>query len=223
MNDVIRFSYQDYTIRTQIENGEIFFVAKDVCDVLEISKYRDALGRLGADEKGCPVRVGTPGGPQELSTVNESGLYTLILRSDKPIAKKFRRWITHEVLPQIRKTGRYEHDSEPNDAAAAIALFESNLNAFKKIYSEVHQNSKSIKKIEEAQARTATAENYFTIMGYANLNGHRSIDRTRGISLGKKATRLCHEKGYLTYSTPDPRFGKVKTYPKEILEIVFMT
>ncbi len=83
------------------------FVGKDVCDMLGITAYRDALARLDEWDKGCRVRLDTLGGPQEFATVTESGLYNLIFRSDKPEAKAFRKWITTEVLPSIRKTGRY--------------------------------------------------------------------------------------------------------------------
>jgi prophage antirepressor-like protein len=94
-------------IRTaQTESGEPLFVAKDVCDILGISKHRDAIQKLDEDERGS-VRVDTLGGIQEMTAVTESGLYTLIIRSDKKEAKPFRKWVTSEVLPAIRKTGGY--------------------------------------------------------------------------------------------------------------------
>lgn len=106
---VFSFNEKESTpIRVQVINNEPWFVAKDVCDVLGIEKYRDALARLDDDEKGCPVTVDTLGGPQKMSAVNESGLYNFIFLSRKPEAKKFRKWVTSEVLPSIRKTGRYE-------------------------------------------------------------------------------------------------------------------
>jgi prophage antirepressor-like protein len=95
------------TIRVEMIDGEPWFVAKDVCDVLDIEKYRDAIARLDDDEKGCPLLMDTPGGKQQLSAVNESGLYNLIFQSRKPEAKIFRKWVTSEVLPTIRRTGRY--------------------------------------------------------------------------------------------------------------------
>lgn len=90
-------------------DGEPWFVAKDVCDILGIEWHRNALATLDADEK-RGVLVHTLGGDQEVSSVSESGLYTLILRSRKPEAKAFKRWITREVLPSIRKTGLYSGD-----------------------------------------------------------------------------------------------------------------
>ena len=94
-------------IRSVVVDGEPLFVAKDVCDVLGINKYRDAVARLDEDEKGRPVVVDTPGGKQSMTTVNESGLYHLIFQSRKPEARAFRKWVTGEVLPNIRKHGVY--------------------------------------------------------------------------------------------------------------------
>lgn len=94
-------------IRSVVVNGEPLFVAKDVCEVLDIEKHRNAVLRLDDDEKGSPVVVDTLGGPQSMATVNESGLYALIFQSRKPEAKAFRKWVTKEVLPNIRKNGFY--------------------------------------------------------------------------------------------------------------------
>ncbi|MEK4453434.1 BRO-N domain-containing protein [Paenibacillus sp. FSL L8-0506] len=100
------FSYGDRNVRTVVINNEPWFVAKDVCDILEISKYRDAVSRLDDDEVGS-VLVDTLGGKQEMGAINESGLYSIIMKSRKTEAKKFKKWITHEVIPSIRKTGSY--------------------------------------------------------------------------------------------------------------------
>ena len=102
MNDLQIFTYQQSAVRTVERDGEPWFVLKDVCDVLGISKYRDVSERLDADERE-PVKVDTPGGPQMMTAVNESGLYSVILRSDKPEAKPFRKWVTSEVIPAIRR------------------------------------------------------------------------------------------------------------------------
>ena len=80
------------------------FVAKDVCAVLEHSNHRMAVSGLDADERGVS-KVYTRGGEQQAVVISESGLYSLTVRSNKPQAKEFKRWITHEVLPTIRKTG----------------------------------------------------------------------------------------------------------------------
>lgn len=94
-------------IRILVKNGEPLFVAADVCRVLGLSKYRDAVSRLDEDERE-PVEVDTLGGQQKMTAINEYGLYNLVLASRKPQAKAFKRWITHVVIPSIRKTGKYE-------------------------------------------------------------------------------------------------------------------
>lgn len=87
-------------------DGNPWWVLRDVCEVLSIGNSRMVADRLDDDEKGVS-QIDTPGGLQNLTIINEAGLYSVILRSDKPEAKAFRRWVTHEVLPQIRKTGAY--------------------------------------------------------------------------------------------------------------------
>ena len=93
-------------IRSAVVDGTPLFVAKDICDALGISKYRDALTRLDEDER-ASISVDTLGGKQSMIAVNESGLYTLVFQSRKPEAKAFRKWVTGEVLPNIRKHGVY--------------------------------------------------------------------------------------------------------------------
>jgi len=97
------FTYGETQVRTIVQNGEIWFVAKDVCDVLDIANPSDALKRLDDDER-ARFNLGRQG---ETNVVNEAGLYNLVLGSRKPEAKQFKRWVTHEVLPTIRQTGGY--------------------------------------------------------------------------------------------------------------------
>lgn len=94
------------TIRIELINGGPWFAAKDICDVLGLGNNRQAIARLDDDEKGV-ITSDTPGGKQNLQFVSESGLYNLIFQSRKPEARKFSKWVTSEVLPQIRKTGSY--------------------------------------------------------------------------------------------------------------------
>ena len=106
MNKLQIFNYNNNAVRTIEKDGEPWFVLKDVCSVLSIGNAADVYNRLDADEKGVG-QIDTLGGRQNVNIVNESGLYNVILRSDKPEAKPFRKWITAEVLPAIRKTGAY--------------------------------------------------------------------------------------------------------------------
>lgn len=99
-------------VRSLEQNGEVLFVAADVCKALDIKNHRDAVKRLDDDEKGVAL-TDTLGGKQNLNVVNEYGLYNLVLASRKPEAKAFKRWITHEVIPTIRKTGKYIVTKQP--------------------------------------------------------------------------------------------------------------
>ncbi|XEQ93699.1 hypothetical protein SCACP_25960 [Sporomusa carbonis] len=106
MNELQIFSYEGKEVRTVEKNSEVWWVLKDVCNALEIGNSRMVADRLDDDEKGVSI-TDTPGGKQELTVISESGLYNVILLSRKPEAKKFKRWVTHEVLPSIRKYGAY--------------------------------------------------------------------------------------------------------------------
>jgi anti-repressor protein len=106
MTALVPFDYSGRQVRTVTVDGEPWFVAADVCAVLDLGNPRSSLALLEEDERGVHT-VDTPGGPQQVTVVNEPGLYSLILRSRKPEAKAFKRWLTHEVIPAIRKTGSY--------------------------------------------------------------------------------------------------------------------
>ena len=106
MNELQIFNYNDKEIRTVKKGGDLWWVLKDVCDVLELSNPTMIAGRLDEDER-AKFDLGRQG---ETNIINESGLYNVILRSDKPEAKKFKRWVTHEVLPSIRKHGAYMNE-----------------------------------------------------------------------------------------------------------------
>lgn len=109
--ELVPFVYEGRRVRSVLIDGQPWFVAADVCAVLDIKNGRDALTGLDDDERGVAT-TDTPGGDQQVSIINEPGLYSLILRSRKPEAKKFKRWVTHDVIPQIRRTGGYGTPAE---------------------------------------------------------------------------------------------------------------
>ena len=134
------FDFKDKQIRVLIdENGDPWFVAKDVCDILEISNSCQSMQSLDDDEKAI-YNVYTRGGSQDTYIISESGLYSIILRSRKPEAKAFKRWVTREVLPSIRKTGKYSLNRkfESNDAKT-VAMIQ----AFKGIIQDDYLESKA--------------------------------------------------------------------------------
>ncbi|MEB9828809.1 phage antirepressor [Bacillus cereus] len=110
MNQLQVFNNKEFgQVRTVVQGEEVWFIAKDVCDVLEIRNSRQAMARLDEDEKsGVTINDGSQN--RTLSSVNESGLYSLILTSRKPQAKAFKKWVTSEVIPSIRKYGAYMID-----------------------------------------------------------------------------------------------------------------
>ncbi|EER45888.1 putative antirepressor protein [Actinobacillus minor NM305] len=115
------FNFEKSSIRVIAVNNEPWFVAKDVCNAIGLSNSRMALLALDDDEKGVSSTY-TLGGEQDLAIVSESGMYTLILRCRDAVKKgsvphRFRKWVTAEVLPQIRKTGRYQvsEKSQPKE------------------------------------------------------------------------------------------------------------
>ncbi len=106
-NELTIFNYGLNKVRTVIKDGEPWFVLKDVCDVLEINNSRNVQERLDEEEKNTVCIMDGNRGNPNTTIINESGLYSVILLSRKPEARKFKKWITHEVLPSIRKTGAY--------------------------------------------------------------------------------------------------------------------
>ena len=113
------FNFESNSIRTLAIDNEPWFVAKDVCDAIGLTNSRMSLIALDEDEKGVSL-IYTPSGKQEMNIVSESGMYTLILRCRDAVKKgsiphRFRKWVTSEVLPTIRKTGKYESKTSVND------------------------------------------------------------------------------------------------------------
>jgi Prophage antirepressor len=127
--ELIPFDFEGRPVRVVTDaQGEPWFVAADVCAALHLPETHKAVARLDDDEK-ARNSIPTPGGEQQMTVVNEPGLYSLVLGSRKVEAKRFKRWVTHEVLPAIRKTGRYTaRDASPalpaptQDRVASILL-----------------------------------------------------------------------------------------------------
>ena len=142
MSNLSVFNFeQNSQIRIIMIDNNPWFVAKDICEALGLANHRDAISKLDNDEKGVAL-TDTLGGQQELSIINESGMYALVMRSRDAMKEgtpqhKFRKWVTSEVLPAIRKTGKYE---APKPVEKREYLTTSDMNNFKRlIYSCRHQ------------------------------------------------------------------------------------
>lgn len=107
MSELINFQFETHQIRTVMINGDPWWVAKDICDVIGLSNPSEAVKAVDLDDLSQTEVIDSIGRKQKTNIVNESGLYTLILRSDKPEARSFKRWITSDVLPSLRKSGAY--------------------------------------------------------------------------------------------------------------------
>lgn len=145
-------------------DGELMFVAKDVCDCLEITKHRDAISRLDSDERGS-VKLDTPGGKQDVAAINEYGLYNLVLSSRKPEAKEFKRWITHDVIPAIRKNGSYSI-AIPKTLPEALRAYADEVeshNATKAIVAQQEQQIAEFKPVKDYVDKILSSKSCLTI------------------------------------------------------------
>nr|DAY66290.1 MAG TPA: repressor domain protein [Caudoviricetes sp.] len=159
------YNFESHTIRTLAINNEPWFIAKDVCDAIGIDNNRKALLALDEDEKGVTLS-NTLGGKQEMNIISESGMYTLILRCRDAVKKgsvphRFRKWVTAEVLPAIRKTGKYEAKTTADDRTGlrnAVNMLVSKKGLiYSEAYNLVHQymNVESIEDIPADKLQSA--------------------------------------------------------------------
>lgn len=221
-NQLIKnFDFNGFGVRV-ITNAQdqVFFVAKDVCDVLGYSKASSTIVQTHCKKEGVTKMViPSDGGNQEQFLINEGNLYRLVLKSKKKEAEKFESWVCDEVLPAIRKTGRYETKAlTPAEQLLANAQLLVDIER-KQIEAERKQLEFD-NRLLLIEAKTATRPEYFTIMGFAILKGVK-VGLSLAGQLGKRAKELCIKRGYFVDKVNDPRFGYVGSYPKEVLEEVF--
>ena len=176
-------------VRSILIDGDPWFVAADVCKALEIEKTNRALSRLDDDEKGAHS-VSTPGGRQRMSIISESGLYSLILGSRKPEARAFKRWITHEVIPSIRKHGAYMTDNLLDALEAHPEAVPEYLN---RLRSENARNRELNRRLRLALPK---AEYYDAFVDPADCTNIRTTAKELGVP-EKQFTRYLEEKKYL--------------------------
>lgn len=203
MKELQTFTYNSSPVRTVEINREPWFVLKDVCDILELGSPHKVVERLDEDEKGRN-QIPTPGGKQEMTVISESGLYNVILRSDKPEAKPFRKWVTSEVLPTIRKTGSY-NTAKPSKA---LEIKEMNAkvrlsNQFLKL-SKVETLSTEYKNILAAKAAEVLTGTQIIPLPKAEQKMYSAgeIGKMFGLS-GNKIGRIANEHGLKT-----PEYGE---------------
>lgn len=189
-NNLMIFENPEFgAVRSILIDGEPWFVAADVCKALELERTNRALSRLDDDEKGAHS-VSTPGGRQRMSIISESGLYSLILGSRKPEARAFKRWITHEVIPSIRKHGAYMTDSLLDALEAHPEAVPEYLN---RLRSENARNRELTRRLRLALPK---AEYYDAFVDPADCTNIRTTAKELGVP-EKQFTRYLEEKKYL--------------------------
>lgn len=196
MNEIQTFNNPEFgTVRAvRGEDGEPMFVAKDVCAALEVKNSRDALARLDDDEKGV-VLTDTPGGEQQMQAVNEAGLYVLVLSSRKPEAKAFKRWVTHEVLPALRRDGGYmvARDETPEQTMArAVLLAQQTIDRQKSRIAGLEAEN------EEMRPKALFADAVAASDGTCLIGEFAKMPRQNGVDIGQnRLFAILREDGYL--------------------------
>ena len=220
-----------FSVRVVQIDGDPWFVAADVCKALGIKNAGNAYRRLDADEVSTIRRTDVEKrGGSALVLVSESGLYKLVMRSDKPQAKQFQDWVTRDVLPTIRKTGQYS-TSAAAVAAGEMSFAEMTAKVLEGLMQQVELEKKKAEKLEhrnknltKVNASLTDELHYVTVREF--LDHHLGIYAAPGLSsrLGKAATKICNENGYELRREDKELVNKGKViissigvYPHEVL------
>lgn len=218
MNNISTFNNPAFgSVRAVSVNDEPYFVGKDVAEILGYERPTDAVRkRVDPDDRGV-AKVETPSGAQEMTIINESGLYSLILSSKLPKAKEFKRWVTAEVLPAIRKTGGYVNDTaqfvenyfgqlEPNQKHALTMMFEES----KRMSAQLKEQAP---KVLFANA-VETAHNSILIGDLAK------IIRQNGVDIGQKRLfEWLRQNGYLIKDGQSKNMPTQKAMEMSLFEV----
>lgn len=195
MNELQLFNFENNQVRTLLINDEPWFVGKDVAQILGYSNPRDALSKHVDDEdkNSVAIRDGNKGNPNQ-TVINESGVYALVFGSKLPSAIRFKRWVTSEVLPQIRKTGSYASPQLTGEELMAKALIEAN--------SVLARQSKQL---EEQKPKVLFANSVIASKDSILVRELAKLIKQNGYDIGeKKLYRWLREKGYICKNSTEP-------------------
>lgn len=238
MNDIQVFKNDQFgQVRAaRGKNGEPVFVAKDICAILDLGNPRSSIALLDDDEKGVHS-VDTPGGKQQMTTVTEPGFYKLVMRSRKPEAKAFQRWVTHEVLPALRRDGGYmvARDETPEQTMArAVLLAQQTIDRQRDRIAELEPKALFADAVAASDGTCLVGElakmmrqngvdvgqnRLFAMLredGYlGNVGSNRNVPTQRAMDLGLfriKETAVTHSDGHVTISRTPKVTGKGQQY-----------
>lgn len=219
MQELIPFNFADREVRVVTLDGEPWFVVNDVCAVLEIKNPYDVIRRIDVEDLDRIEVLDARGVSQQTNIVNESGLYDLIFRSDKPAARDFRRWVTREVLPSIRKTGMHLPVKLSNPALQRIVdltiqaqILEDRVEAAERAQVETREE------LRETVARVGALEGTYgrrTALAYARVHGLPS-GQTFLNQIGRRAAKIAGEAGIPRETVDSARWAPLNSWPDEI-------
>lgn len=238
---IVPFTYEGCDVRTVEIEGEPWFVAKDICSALGIANSSDALIRLDGDEKNTiGLTDGNRGNPNTL-IISESGMYALVLSSRKPEAKPFRKRVTSEVLPQIRKTGSYSLTSAPALPGTFVealkllvaseeqkAIVEAERDAAIKTKAQIGSKreatamatasikSRECKKLED---RLGEGENYKQAKAIPWLKDYFHLTKGAYSMIGRTLAKISKEAGCESIKIPHTKYGSVKGYHADAISV----
>lgn len=194
MNELQLFNFENNQVRTLLINDEPWFVGKDVADILGYQNGSRDINRHVHEEDRQNYQNGTFDSPRGMTIINESGLYALIFGSKLAEAKRFKHWVTSEVLPQIRKTGSYASPQLTGEELMAKALIEAN--------SVLARQSKQL---EEQKPKVLFADSVIASKGSILVRELAKLIKQNGYDIGeKKLYRLLREKGYICKNSTEP-------------------
>lgn len=221
MNEIL--SFEGHQVRVVMQDGEPWWVVKDVCDALGVTNVTETMRRVDGEDFSMTEVLDARNCKQQTYIVNEAGLYSLILRSDKPEAKRFKRWLTHEVIPSIRKTGKYE---VAKPAPTKFEIMRNMLDAWEAHETKLEQHDKQIGTIEVSVSTLSDRMDLFgadthyrTVRAFGNERKLR-LSHAKANAIGRKAAKICRDRGIEIGEVPDERHGTVHSYPIDVLQEV---
>lgn len=214
MSNILPFEFEKQKIRIiHDDNGEALFVARDVASALGYAKPENAIDRhcKGTLKRGIvtPTR-----GEQQYSVIREPDVYRLIVKSNLPSAERFEAWVFEEVLPSIRKTGGYSVEKPMSQVELIAAQAQVLLEQSRKLEAIEAKQLEQDAKIDAI----LEGEQYYSVVAYCNVKRIK-VDAKEAASIGRRASAHCRDMGWQTGTTGHPRFGTVKTYPLEAIEV----
>ena len=225
-NQVLSFVNNNSNIRVIVDStNEVLFCLADICKALDLSTPAKVANAIKAEfelDELNSYSFDTGFGVKEFTMITEAQLYFVLMRSDKPTAKEFRKWVNTEVLPSIRKTGAYSQKplTQIEILQSSVAILAEQEKKISLLENKTDDLYKEQLKTKHNINRLLNNDNYMTLIAFMNLNNIKQ----KGYhlpSLGKKAKKLSQEQGAFMGAVIDPRYGRINTYSTEILKQIF--